>query len=161
MTYLTHRSNKEYHSPFLIPSWALKTFNISSAVIKRTLLVLLFFPLFYLVPIPVVDPVYVLTLYVIPIMIVIAIVLIVTCIIKWIIYGKIDKMKGTDSQDNIKMLCKHCGNQIDTDSEYCRYCGKKVEQWQVSRKAKTHSVAEEFNVRYTFKPNTKIFDFGI
>lgn len=125
MTYLTRRSNEVYHNTFLIPSWMIKTFNINFAVGKRILLVLLFFPLYYIVPIPFVGIVYVFTLYVIPIMILIAIVL----IIKWIIDGKrneIDRIKATGSNGINKMFCRHCGSQIDSDSEYCRYCGKKV-----------------------------------
>ena len=33
--------------------------------------------------------------------------------------------KGLNEEDKPNIFCKHCGQDIDTDSTFCKHCGKK------------------------------------
>ena len=135
MAFLSYRSNENYNKEYLIPSWVINTFNIRSVVGKRLLLVVLFFPLFYLFPIPIFGS-YIL-FYILPVSVIVLIIL----GLKWIVDGrKVQVPSVTKSavanptvtnpslinKDTPKMYCRHCGKKIDADSGFCRYCGKKI-----------------------------------
>ncbi|WP_406535027.1 hypothetical protein [Methanobrevibacter sp.] len=141
MAFLSYRSNEEYYKEYLIPSWVINKFNISSAVSKRILLVVLFFPLFYLFPIPIFG-IYIL-FYIFPISVIALIIL----GLKWIVDGrkvqdssvvnprvanpqKVNPQATNNAplinKETPKMYCRHCGEIIDADSGFCRYCGKKI-----------------------------------
>ena len=121
MAFLSYRSNEKYYNTYLIPSWVINTFNIRSAVGERILLVALFFPLFYLFPIPIIGPA--VLFYILPVSVIALIVL----GIKWIIDGgKVQASSITNNDNKTTMYCRHCGKKIDADSGFCRYCGKRI-----------------------------------
>ena len=47
------------------------------------------------------------------------------------------------------MFCKHCGKQIDEDSQYCKYCGKILESVnnQIINNVVTLKTKEESPIR--------------
>ena len=124
MAFLSYRSNENYYKEYLIPSWVINTFNIKSVVGKRFLLVVLFFPLFYLFPIPIIGMT--VLFYILPVSVIVLFVL----GIKWIVDGRSVQTPSTTNSSIINkettMYCRHCGKIIDADSGFCRYCGKKL-----------------------------------
>ena len=119
ISYLSKKS-KVNESYTLIPNWLKKPNYINSELSKRLFLILVSYPLFYLVPIPYAG-IYVFVLYIIPMALVFAIVNLVI----WIFRGrKIDKTLRPKQKAMI--YCRFCGKLIDADSDYCCHCGKKL-----------------------------------
>ena len=42
------------------------------------------------------------------------------------------------------MLCNHCGNEIEVDSKYCRFCGKPYKNKIRKEKRKANTFRNEF-----------------
>lgn len=121
ITYLSKRSIEESQPHLLIPLWLTKANVVYSELSKRLFLVLIAYPLFYLVPIPY-GGIYVFIFYIIPMSFIFAIIYIII----WIAKGrKVDKTSECHHQKAM-IYCRYCGKLIDADSDYCRYCGKKL-----------------------------------
>lgn len=119
ISYLSKKS-KENESYVLIPNWLKKPNYINSELSKRLFLILVSYPLFYLVPLPY-GGIFVFTFYIIPMALVFAIVNLVI----WIFRGrKIDK--ALRPKQKAMIYCRFCGKLIDADSDYCCHCGKKL-----------------------------------
>jgi hypothetical protein len=124
--YLATKSNTAYYLSYLIPEWTIQTFSINSEFKKRLLLIVLFYPLFSLVPLPVAG-LFVLVYYILPVIVLLLAIWGAVWIISWLKAGKaLDSKTGDGQTDKARLYCKHCGKQIDADSDYCRYCGEKI-----------------------------------
>ena len=117
--YLANKSQKKYYNYYLIPEkFPNKLKNTDYR--KRLLMLFLIYPLFYLVPIPILGT-FVLLLYIIPVLLILGIIYVVT----WLREGKGSRL-APYNYNKARLYCRHCGKLIDADSDYCRYCGKKL-----------------------------------
>ncbi len=124
--YLATKSNTSYYLSYLIPKWTIQTFSIDSEFKKRLLLIVLFYPLFTLVPLPVAG-LLVLVYYILPVIVLLFAIWGFVWIIAWLKAGKaLDLKIETEQTDKACIFCKHCGKQIDAGSVFCRYCGKSL-----------------------------------
>lgn len=124
LSYMSSKSKEDYHQYYLIPKWFTRTFRLSSDFKKRLLMVFLFYPLFYIVPLPYGGVVF-FGYYIIPV----SIICIILYGIFWIAKGrKNDKRLQIVVQEKTKaqIYCRYCGKLIEADSDYCRYCGNKL-----------------------------------
>lgn len=121
VSFLNRRSNEEYFDTYLIPDWFVEKLELNNTTKKRLVLVFLFYPLFYVVPLPIVGYA-ILVFYFLPIILICAFIY----VILWIRKGKEIDDKLSSKTNNAQMYCRHCGKRIDEDSAYCRYCGKKL-----------------------------------
>lgn len=124
--YLAGKSNiADSYKYSLIPNWLNKVSILKSERSKRTLLILLLYPLFFVLPLPYIGD-FILIFYILPV----AFIFLIIYGIIWVIGGKTSNSKiskeSVPEQQNSKVFCRHCGKLIDADSEYCCYCGKKV-----------------------------------
>lgn len=125
MRFLSKRSNEDYHTFYLIPNNILYTFNIKKEYTKRLLLLFIFYPLFFVVPLPVVG-LFFLVFYVLPVTLLVLLYWGVKKIIHWLKEGrKIDSCPIIED-DKKYMYCRHCGKIIDACSSFCRFCGKQL-----------------------------------
>lgn len=119
--FLAKKSYQDYHSCYLIPKWLSSNLQITNEFRKRLLMIILIYPFFLIVPLPVVG-LFFLAFYILPVLTILAIIWIVL----WIREGKKMDAKPQYQNDRARLYCRHCGKLIDADSEYCRYCGKKL-----------------------------------
>lgn len=93
INFLSKKSNEEYNSYWLIPNWMTRLFRLKSNLAKRLFMVIIVYPLFYLVIIPVVGN-YVLAFYIIPLLIIIMVLVKFFQLLAWIYEGwKMDRNK--------------------------------------------------------------------
>ena len=123
--YLSIKSNQVDNKYNLIPNWLNKTFITDTERKKRIIHIFLIYPLFFVSPLPIIGDIF-LVFYILPVALII---LIVNCAI--LVKGAKEKNIITNEdkilvQHSAKMFCRHCGKLIDSDSEYCSYCGRKL-----------------------------------
>lgn len=124
--YLAGKSNLADSNKYsLIPNWLNEASILKSERSKRILLILLLYPLFFVLPLPYIGDL-IFIFYILPV----AFIFLIIYGIAWIRGGKTSNPKilkeSVPEQQNGKVFCRHCGKLIDADSEYCCYCGKKV-----------------------------------
>lgn len=125
-TFLVKKSNEEDNSYYLIPVKFSKYLNINTEFGKRLALLCIFYPLFWLVPIPVLGLV-IFICYILPVIILLWFCIGIKKIIIWLWEGKKkDSKTAVQVERKARLYCRHCGKLIDADSDYCRYCGKKL-----------------------------------
>ena len=117
--YLANKSPKEHYNYYLIPEKFPNKLKYTDYR-KRLLMLFLIYPLFYLVPIPILGT-FVLLLYIIPVLLILGIIYVVI----WLREGEDSKLVHYND-NKARLYCRHCGKLIDADSDYCRYCGKKL-----------------------------------
>lgn len=125
ITFLSKKSRESYNTYYLIPDVAIRYLNINTEYKKRLSLLFMFYPLFFIVPIPVIGLV-VFVCYVLPMALFILIYLKTRKAIAWLKEGKKLDSKTNAQSEKARIYCRHCGKLIDADSDYCRYCGKKL-----------------------------------
>ena len=125
ITFLSKKSREAYNTYYLIPDVAKKYLNINTEYKKRLSLLLMFYPLFFIVPIPVIG-LMVFVCYILPLAFLILIYLRTRKAIIWLKEGKKLDSKPNIQSEKARIYCRHCGKLIDADSDYCRYCGKKL-----------------------------------
>lgn len=121
ITFLSKKTKETYDTFYLIPNVATRYLDINTGFKKRLALLLIFYPLFYIVPIPV-GGLIVFVLYIIPMVICFGIIKTIT----WVWKGNKLETKQNNGSDKARLYCRHCGKLVDADSNYCRYCGKKL-----------------------------------
>jgi len=106
---------------YLIPKWISNNLKITSVFRTRLLMIILVYPFFIIVPLPVIGQLF-LVFYILPVLLILGIIWIVL----WIREGKKMDGKPQVQNDKARLYCRHCGKLIDADSDFCRYCGKKL-----------------------------------
>ena len=119
--YLAKKSAQDYYEYFLIPNWLTKEFRLSSNYQKRIMMSFLIYPLFFIVPLPIIG-LYIFAFYILPMSFILGII----WIVMWIREGKEMDEKIKIQSKKAHLYCRHCGKLIDADSSFCRYCGKKL-----------------------------------
>lgn len=120
-SFLAKRSDEDYNPYCLIPEWLLRRLDFTNDVCKRLVLIFWAYPLFFVVPCPVVGAFF-MVFYILPVSLLLSII----CCAVWIWNGRKKKEESQDENSKPQLYCRYCGNIIDADSEYCRYCGKKL-----------------------------------
>ena len=93
INFLSKKSNEEYNSYWLIPNWMTRLYRLKSNLAKRLFMVIIIFPLFYFVIIPVVGN-FVLAFYIIPLLVIILVLIKFFQLLAWIYEGwKMDRNK--------------------------------------------------------------------
>lgn len=118
--FLANRSKQDYFNYYLIPD-RLSEKLINNDYRKRLLMIFLIYPLFYIIPIPFAG-LFVFLFYILPVLLILGII----WIIIWIKEGKRMDTKPQTQNERARLYCRHCGKLIDADSDFCRYCGKKL-----------------------------------
>ena len=118
--FLANRSKQDYFNYYLIPD-RLSEKLINNDYRKRILMIFLIYPLFYIIPIPFAG-LFVFLFYILPVLLILGII----WIIIWIKEGKRMDTKPQTQNERARLYCRHCGKLIDADSDFCRYCGKKL-----------------------------------
>lgn len=127
-SFLAKRSHEECDTYFLLPDWLQERLGYCNELCKRMVLIFWAYPLYFIVPLPVVG-VFVMLLYILPVSLLLAVI----CCIVWIWNGR--KKNGESYEENGKpqeesgkpqLYCRYCGRLVDADSEYCKHCGKKL-----------------------------------
>lgn len=119
--YFAKKTNEENYDYNLIPEWLSRGLKINNEFKKRLLLILLIYPFFFIVPIPIIGLFWGI-FYIIPLLLILGIIWIVL----WIKEGKRMDDKHQVQNDRAQLYCRHCGKLIDADSDFCRYCGKEL-----------------------------------
>ena len=121
--YLSIKSNQVDNIYNLIPNWLNNTFITDSEHKKRILYALLIYPLFFILPLPIIGDLF-FVFYILPV----ALIFLIAYGVTWIKGAKMEEMTtNVDASSNSdKIFCRHCGRQVDSDSKYCIYCGKKL-----------------------------------
>ena len=119
--FLAKKSQEDYHRYYLIPVWFSEKFRVNSEFRKRICMLFVFYPFFFIVPIPLVGILF-FAFYILPVSLILGIL----WIILWVREGKKIDTKPYVHNDKARLYCRHCGKLIDADSDYCRYCGKKL-----------------------------------
>lgn len=119
--YLSIKSNQVDNIYNLIPNWLNNTFITDSERKKRILYAFLIYPLFFILPLPIIGDL-IFVLYILPV----ALIFLIAYGVTWIKGAKREEITTNVDSNNDKIFCRHCGKQVDSDSEYCIYCGKKL-----------------------------------
>lgn len=117
--FLSTKSCEVYEKSWIIPYWVINTFGLRKGYKKRLLMALLFYPLFYVVPLPM--GIFFFGFYIIPI----TVFYLLAYSVYWIIFGKNVNSNRVLESSNTQLFCRYCGKPLYKDSEYCPYCGKK------------------------------------
>lgn len=127
-SFLAKRSHEDYDTYFLLPNWLQERLGYCNELCKRMVLIFWAYPLFFIVPLPVVG-VFVMLLYILPVSLLLAII----CSIVWIWNGRKRKDEHKEESGELQekggkpqLYCRYCGRLVDADSEYCKHCGKKL-----------------------------------
>lgn len=88
ISFLSKKSNEEHSFTYwMIPNWMIKTYHLKTNLRKRLFMVFIIYPLFYLALLPVIG-VFVLSFYILPIMLILLIFTWIFNTISWIIEGR-------------------------------------------------------------------------
>lgn len=124
-TYISKKLNEQYNSFFIIPNWMTNIFKLDTIFKKRIVIVLLLYPIFLFVPIPI-GGTFATVFYILPITLILGFI----WIIAWLKEGKKlsshNSLSNNTEREKAKLYCRHCGKLIDADSKFCRYCGREL-----------------------------------